>query len=310
MARENKPMAGTIYGEALNELQAIERQVALLEQRTTTTLQQISPAVIADPLEGEAVIDHTDQHRLKWYSDGEWRSTCDCEEAIACDFGTYALNLDIGGQPSMQPSFAGTLSEVWTSMQIVIPAASHAAWSNFAYYTHIYAGPLFDFESSIGPLSPGIGIRNYAGNLLQWIYVINASADTDAANASNVVVLTTDHLEPDICHTVDMHITLDNVDVRIDGEEFVDVHPYDTPPGFSPPWGTFNSSFFFVGTGDAHSTGGDADLLYMDNIKFGSGGWGSSDLLSDDFETGTVNVVKWPNRFGGIGSSVGAAPVF
>lgn len=72
MAREHYPPAFTRDAEVLKYIKHLEERLAKLEKSTTATLQQISVADIDDPIEGEHVIDHTDD-KHKWYSGGAWR---------------------------------------------------------------------------------------------------------------------------------------------------------------------------------------------------------------------------------------------
>ncbi len=58
------------------ELEAIERSIGLLKGRTTTTFQQVLTSQIADPIEGQIIIDYAD-NKIKWYSGAQWRQ-CDC----------------------------------------------------------------------------------------------------------------------------------------------------------------------------------------------------------------------------------------
>lgn len=59
------------------QLEAIERSIKLLKGRTTTTFQQVLTSQIADPIEGQIIIDYAD-NKIKWYTGGAWQQ-CDCE---------------------------------------------------------------------------------------------------------------------------------------------------------------------------------------------------------------------------------------
>lgn len=72
MAREHYPPAFSKDQEILKYLKGLEDDIKLLKNRTTSTLQQIAVADIDDPIEGEHVIDYTDDQH-KWYSNGAWR---------------------------------------------------------------------------------------------------------------------------------------------------------------------------------------------------------------------------------------------
>lgn len=72
MAREHYPPAFTKDEEVLKYLKGLEDKIRLLENRTTSTLQQTAVTNIDDPIEGEYVVDPTD-NLLKWYSNGAWR---------------------------------------------------------------------------------------------------------------------------------------------------------------------------------------------------------------------------------------------
>ncbi len=72
MARDPTLGTGSIHGEIRAELDRLRMQLSRLENSTTSTLQQISPSQIADPIEGEHVIDPID-NKHKWYSNGAWR---------------------------------------------------------------------------------------------------------------------------------------------------------------------------------------------------------------------------------------------
>lgn len=81
MARDNQPVANSVEAELRRQLDDLKNRIAKLNQTTTTTFQQIRPADVLDPIEGQVIINWADQHRLYWYSNGEWHSNCDCPEA-------------------------------------------------------------------------------------------------------------------------------------------------------------------------------------------------------------------------------------
>jgi hypothetical protein len=79
MARDNKPAANSVDAQIRNELDTLRAELKRLSS-TTATFQQMRPTDVADPIEGQVIINWADSHRLYWYSGGEWHHNCDCPE--------------------------------------------------------------------------------------------------------------------------------------------------------------------------------------------------------------------------------------
>jgi hypothetical protein len=190
MARHNKPVPTTIAQAALQDLQRIDRKIALLEQQTTFAVQQIAVSAIADPVEGEVVIDHTDNHRLKWYSNGMWHSVCDCAEILR-DLLIIGLNNGTNGENNY--SVYGFNLETLTFSQLAAPITDDEWWA--AWWSHdgtkVYAVREVDFPIrakaySMNADGTGLTEIGYDGDFQASNYVPYTGTPAKFALSNNV----------------------------------------------------------------------------------------------------------------------------
>jgi hypothetical protein len=107
MARLNQPHATSVEQALRQEIAELERELSTLSRRTTATIQQAAPANIADPIEGQVIINHADGHKLYWYSNNAWHSVCDCAVAM---MGPALYSTDVYSVASYGDQWALTIA--------------------------------------------------------------------------------------------------------------------------------------------------------------------------------------------------------
>lgn len=141
MARDHYPPAFTKDQEVLKYIKSLEDRLKKLEQGTTATLQQIAVVDVDDPIEGEHVIDHTDDQH-KWYSNGAWRS---------------------GG------AFIPTYAKAISSSSFILASGSGGSYLTFPTFNTSNAGIIgFNTGNNIDILLYGPGIYIVAG-YVEWV---------------------------------------------------------------------------------------------------------------------------------------------
>ncbi len=91
MARDTSLSTGGIGGAISKRLDALEAEVKRLKNTTTSTTQQSAITAIVDPIEGEYVVDPTD-NKLKWYSNGAWREPTGTSVPLILDYFDNSYN--------------------------------------------------------------------------------------------------------------------------------------------------------------------------------------------------------------------------
>lgn len=205
--------------------------------------------------------------------------------ALPCNFGDYSAKVDALDWANVDwlPDTV-TYSEWYVTMQVWFPAATLAAWADHTANGNITSGSII--FAYIGGIDPGIFLANESDNTLHWCKTHDAASAGTIAYA-NRAPLTSAHIEPDICHTIGMHHTLTKVDYYIDGDIFTDVYTFT-----SAPWHPY---VLYVGAVAQAGPSYVNDIYYIDNLKVGTTGWGSTDIYSEDFESGTISS-DWDNN--------------
>lgn len=253
-----------------------------------------------DVVEGQIVVGADDS--LWWFQNGTWHR-CDCSGNLTfTDIGPGCMRAKaISTYPSFAyKAFGAHYTQYWVEFEMYIEAF-HSDFAQQALYMLRDPAPL----SSIDPYSVssgisflcGLGYDNTAGS---WFFVAQDQTTTtqpevERWNSPASTALT--------WHTLGLHASyvgigvnggnLWNYECVIDGVTW--------PLGSrAVEYGNGTTGFIDheyvnavllgdVGAGDTAPFNSEATYLYMDNLKIGTGGFGSTNIFSDDFSSGTIS---------------------
>ncbi len=263
MARDQRTHPFTTDQGIQQELAALKHKLDLLERGTTTTIQQKAVSAIDDPLNGELVIDPTD-NEFKWYFN-EWKQFCPAEVEIAL------LRILRNGSieqtiPIPRPAL------LWTQFEIYIPQALADAMANYATEISTEINCWFAQIGQIGNRT--LQIVQPVSGPLHFIEQLGVEGNAIIKNVS-----------PNTWHTVTVQVSTnsgDNILSNIDGSSAT-----GTPPSLigEPQFIVLQTEFNF------NALSFEDKALWFRNIKAGSTIGGSnwinfneSDIDLSDFE--------------------------